>query len=145
MSNDLARTTSQGLNPYYAKVMGFVGVNGDFMESPAANQFQLLINVGETNGIKLGARVVIFALGPKLTDPDTGEPLGHFEIVRGGGNIISVQSRMAIVASSRIVAERFLKPVAPIANVMGIAPEQGVRDVPAAFKSPAVGDLVRFV
>ncbi|MBC7496759.1 MAG: hypothetical protein H7243_06310 [Sphingomonadaceae bacterium] len=145
MANELTTSLIDELNPYFAKVIGFVDKDGEYLNDPIYNQFHLLINVGAENDVRIGARVVVFALGPNLSDPDTGQTLGHFEIVRGEGKIVSLQSRMSVVASSRMVTERYTKALAPIVAAVGYPPEQGTREVPAPFRNPAIGDLVRFV
>lgn len=134
------------LNPYYAKVIGFIDGNGNLVNEAMDQQFSLLINVGEQNDVKVGERVLVFALGPEMKDPETNESLGCFEIVRGYGKVSSIQAKMAIIRSSRTTSVNYQKPLSPVnALTLGRQYEDATREVPAPFTNANIGDLVRFI
>lgn len=137
---------SGDLNPYYAKVIGFVDENGNLVSDEMQQHFSLLINAGEQNDVKAGERVLVFSLGTEMVDPETDESLGCFEIVRGYGKVSSVQTRMAIIRSTRTKTVRYHRPVnAHALAVLGQATEEATREDPAPFKDAKIGDLVRFI
>lgn len=140
-------TDTIDLNPSTARVIGLVDNNGLLLdgEAKAEGVFNLLINLGAEDGVEGASRVLVFALGPEMTDPENNDPLGHFEIVRGEGRVTSVQTRMAIVKSTRTVATRVRKPQLVSAMIAGSHPEYEVREEAAPFRGPRVGDLVRFI
>jgi len=56
---------------------------------------QVVINRGSDDGVKVGARYVVYSLGSEVFDPDTKESLGQIELVKGKGEVIHTQARMA--------------------------------------------------
>jgi hypothetical protein len=56
-----------------------------------------LINVGLKEGVQNGMRFVVFDEGEEVTDPDTGEVLGIWEIVKGELVVVNVQERLSMV------------------------------------------------
>jgi hypothetical protein len=136
------------LNPFNARVIGFVNDAGELIEQTAeggVNAFNLLINVGEEDDVEVGERVLVFGLGPEMTDPEEQTPLGHFEIVRGTGKVTSTQVRMAVVRSTRTTTVRYQKPQSIQSTLAGVAGEYGERGEVAPFKGVCLGDYVRFV
>src|SRR5882757_4916670 len=130
---------SEDLNPYFATVIGFVAPDGEIMEAPAQAQFNLLINVGEVDDVKVGERVLVFSLGQEVKDPQSNESLGHFEIVRGEGKVTSTQVRMAVITSTRAVMEQRQKPLPVISIASGLSREYDMVQVPAPFRAPQIG------
>jgi len=64
------------------------------------NDYKLVINRGERDGIKLGQRFLIYNLDKKnIIDPETEENLGRLEIVRGTGKVINLQEKLATIES----------------------------------------------
>lgn len=120
-------------------------MNGEQLEEPAQSQFRLLINAGSHDDVKINERVLVFALGSEIPDPDTGENLGHFEIVRGEGKVISLQSRMAVVESTQTRQEQRQKPMNALSMAAGALPEHYYITVSAPFHQPRIGDQVRFI
>lgn len=137
---------STDLNPHFASVIGFVNGAGELTEGPADMQYNLLINVGEENGVSVGERVLVFGLGPNISDPVSGDDLGCFEVVRGEGRVKSVQQRMAVVTSTETRSEMRRKNIGVLsAFATGSTPEYESVSVTAPFKNPTLGDRVRFV
>lgn len=56
-----------------------------------------LINVGLKQGVQNGMRFVVFDEGEQVTDPDTGEVLGTWEIVKGELVVVNAQERLSMV------------------------------------------------
>lgn len=67
----------------------------------------LVINRGSEDGIRKGKRFIVFAIGPEVTDPETGASLGKVELVRGTGIAVHVQERLTTLESDQTrVSER---------------------------------------
>ncbi len=61
--------------------------------------FNVAINKGEADDVKIGDIYLIYSLGPELTDPDSGVSLGVLEIVRGRAVVRHVQERLSTLES----------------------------------------------
>lgn len=61
--------------------------------------FRIAINRGEDDGVKKGAVYLIFGIGERISDPDTGDDLGLLELVRGKAKVTHVQKRLATLES----------------------------------------------
>jgi curli biogenesis system outer membrane secretion channel CsgG len=55
----------------------------------------VLIRPGEDGGVKVGDSYVIYSLGEKITDPETGEELGQTETKGGTVTVTAVQPKFA--------------------------------------------------
>lgn len=66
------------------------------------DEYKIAINRGAEHGVKLGANFLIFGLGNRLTDPQTGEDLGILEVVRGRAKVVHVQEKLATLESSEV-------------------------------------------
>jgi len=58
---------------------------------------KLVINQGLNASIALGQHFIVFERGEDVIDPATGESLGVLELIKGKGQIIHVQEKMAIL------------------------------------------------
>lgn len=66
------------------------------------SDYTLTINRGWDHNIKTGDRFLVYAIDPEeLIDPETGESLGHLEIIRGTGVATHVQQKMTTIESDR--------------------------------------------
>jgi len=64
------------------------------------SEHKVVINRGTEHGLKEGDRFLVYGLGQEeLRDPETGEPLGLLEIVRGTGKVVHAQEKIATVQS----------------------------------------------
>lgn len=61
------------------------------------DEYTAVINVGFENGVKKGDKYLIYALGPEISDFETGESLGKLEIVKGKVNVEHIQEKMCTV------------------------------------------------
>jgi hypothetical protein len=59
------------------------------------DHYRCVINWGSDDEVGLGDRFIIYGLGDRLKDPETGEDLGLLEIVRGKGKVTHIQPRLA--------------------------------------------------
>lgn len=66
------------------------------------NDNLIVINRGSSNGVKVGARFLIFGLGQEIVDPTSGQSLGKLEIVRGIGEVTHVQELMSTIRCANI-------------------------------------------
>ncbi len=108
------------------------------------DEFRVVINRGYRDGLKLGARVAIYAVSKEnLVDPETREDLGKLEIVRGVGAVSHVQEKIATVRSSmrrpspRTIVRR------PWSLALGQEEEIKEEPIEVPFEDPEVGDFVR--
>ena len=108
--------------------------------------YQFAINRGSTDGVVTGQRFLIYALGPELRDPDTGESLGCLELVRGKAKVVHVQDRMSTLDSDNFFPQkkRIVKTSGGVAALMGRS-EEIISDDPdkKPFDVLNEGDLVK--
>ncbi len=57
----------------------------------------LVLNAGSERGVQQGMTFVVFAEHSDIKDPDTGESLGHWEMVKAKVVVIHVQERLCTV------------------------------------------------
>lgn len=95
---------------------------------------QLVLNVGEQDGIELQMRFLIYGISKEqIIDPVTHEPLGYLELVRGTGRVTYVQEKMCIISSDTIRPD-LLSGLSSVLNKEY-----------APFSSPQEGDHVRMI
>jgi hypothetical protein len=61
------------------------------------DEYKVVINRGADDGIKEGQRFLVYGIGDEVLDPETNESLGRLELVRGRGEVVHVQPRMATI------------------------------------------------
>ena len=59
------------------------------------SETHLIVNLGSMHGIRLGTVFTILAQGDQVTDPDTNEVLGKWEIAKGRVVATHVQDKMS--------------------------------------------------
>jgi hypothetical protein len=64
------------------------------------DEFRVVLNAGEQDGVEPGMVFVIYAIGEKIIDPDSKDILGRLEVVKGRVRIEHVQANMSIGRSS---------------------------------------------
>ena len=66
------------------------------------NEYKIVINRGSIHGVRPDQRFLIYSLSEEeLKDPETGESLGHLEIVKGIGRAIHVQDKLTTLHSDK--------------------------------------------
>jgi hypothetical protein len=60
---------------------------------------QVVLSVGEKEGVTPGMHFVIYEEGPAITHPETGEELERLELVKAEVEAIHVQERITLAAS----------------------------------------------
>ncbi len=118
--------------------------------------YTVVINRGSRDGVTVGQRVLIYAIGEEILDPDTKESLGRLELIRGTGKVTHLQERMATVASDMKVApgrtiRKITGPATRSESIMelmrglagGTTIEETLPPSPSPFDSVTIGDLVR--
>jgi len=124
----------------------------------------IVINRGSAHGVRKGERFLVYSVRKKeIIDPITKGSLGHLEINKGTGRVISVQDQMAIIESDkrqnpeRKIIRRIKKPqVRDDPGFVGVAfshyqdshyqEEEEIIEIPKGlvpFKSPKIGDKVK--
>jgi len=69
------------------------------------DEYTIVINRGSEHGISKGDQFLVYFIEPdEIKDPETGESLGHLEVVRGTGSAIHVQPKITTVKSNRSVS-----------------------------------------
>ena len=116
------------------------------------DEYMLVINKGSDDGIKDGQRFLIYAIGDEVTDPDTGEPLGKLEIVKGTGRVTHCQAKLSTVSSDMQASARRTvrhKP-SPLRGLMSAMEplylQETEETLPAQkvpFEAAKAGDLVK--
>ncbi len=64
------------------------------------SSYQIVINAGLANGIKIGD---IFEIGQSVTDPDTGESLGTLDFIKAKVSVTHVFSKMCICENAKTI------------------------------------------
>ncbi len=110
---------------------------------------RVVINRGAKDGMQVGRRFLIFGIGPDILDPETGQSLGHVELVRGTGTVTHVQDLQATIESDmtqpserRVVKQPFLNPYRLFAPG-GLEETVYSTPVPRSFEDPDVGDYAK--
>jgi hypothetical protein len=99
------------------------------------DRFQVVLNKGAKDGIRLGESFLIFAMGPEVEDPVTGQNLGPIELVKGRGKVIHLQDTMATLRSSDE------NPI--YSSLPGFGRPQPIRYEEQPFRDIEVGDVAR--
>lgn len=139
------------LNPAHGKVVALALATGDLITDNAdieenAEFYRIVINLGSEDEVKSGTRFLVFSLGKELTDPESGDNLGAFEIVKGVGKVTNLQVRMATLTSERTkTIQRPKNALAALSNISNYLNDTVSVEVSAPFLRPRVGDLVRLV
>jgi hypothetical protein len=111
------------------------------------DEYKVVLNVGEIDGISVNADFILYRQGPEVTDPDTGESLGVFEQVIGRGVVTYVQERMSTLESSEITegGRKIMRKRGVFATILSPETEEVVEmpDKAKPFKNARVGDLAK--
>lgn len=109
------------------------------------DDYKVAINAGADEGIEVGQRYLLYVLSPEeIFDPDTGESLGHLEIVKGIGKVINVQDKLSELESDTY--HKFSKKIPMPLQFLGASyfnEESDRKQIP--FDKPKIGDLLKRV
>lgn len=103
------------------------------------DNFQVVLNKGSKDGVKLGQLFLIFAVGPEIDDPITGQSLGRVELVKGRGKVIHLQESVSTLRSAE---EKPVYSSNPLPIVTFSRP-QPIRYEEQPFGNIEVGDIAR--
>src|SRR3990172_5886283 len=103
------------------------------------DEYRVVINAGKKDGVEIGHRFLIYKIGDEIFDPDRKESLGRIEVVKGKGEVIHVQDRMATLQTTE-KHEIQRRPM----GLLAIAQSLEVTKEPKAFIEPELGDIARF-
>ncbi|MDD1133181.1 FlgT C-terminal domain-containing protein [Pseudomonas shahriarae] len=99
------------------------------------DEFRVVINIGSVDGVKPGQKFRIYKIGEEILDPDTGEGLGRIEHIKGFGEVLHVQERMATLQTTeKYEVQRRNGLAVMFQNVE-------VTKAPKEFIDPEIGDL----
>jgi hypothetical protein len=133
MNEELQTPPSETKTKHFAVVAGVLD-----------DDYALVINRGERDGIKKGQRFLIYAVSPEeMRDPINGESLGQLEMVKGTGVVSHVQERMATITSDeKSSTRRLVRDNWRVLSRLGGETEEFVT-TSHPFKSPTIGDYAR--
>ena len=104
------------------------------------DQYRVVINIGASDGVRVGQRFLIYKIGDEILDPDTKESLGRLEIIKGKGEVIHTQERLATLQTTE-KHEIQRRPVGLIAFAQALE----ITKEPKAFIAPEIGDIARLI
>ena len=78
----------------------------------------LVLNVGLKQGVKEGTTFLVVDEHAEIADPDTGEPLGNWEMVKARLVVTHVQERMCTVKAPTAPDDATLSSTRPLSAVM---------------------------
>jgi len=113
------------------------------------DDYEVVINKGENDGISPNDQFLIYEIGEELFDPDTGEHLGKLEIVKGIAKPKHIQEKITTLISAEyqqpirkrfVTRSAFFQPFAPCEDEIIESPPEIV-----PFKGVKVGDLVKLM
>lgn len=82
------------------------------------DEYTLVINVGSAQGVKPGMKFSIYTPVEEVKDPESGESLGSWEIVKGYVEAVSVQERLSVCKSVSIAEEEEATPPRTLSEEM---------------------------
>ena len=66
------------------------------------NEFQLVLNIGASEGVASGMQFIIYQEGEEILDPESGNSLGNLELVKGKIEIYHIQESLSLAQSKRL-------------------------------------------
>lgn len=111
------------------------------------DSYNVVINRGSSNGVKVGQNFIVFRLGEHIADPDSGEDLGALEVVAGRARVVHIQPKMATLESIETRSStRTIKrgpPYGLSSLAFAMAGTEEVRESTSVPLEAQVGDLAR--
>lgn len=109
------------------------------------SDYTLTINRGWDHNVAKGDRFLVYSIDPEeLIDPETGESLGHLEIIRGTGVAVHVQQKMTTIESNRYANRgRTIRRQSGAFSALGGETIEEPEQKLLPFDSPEVGDKVK--
>ena len=125
-------------------------MNQENTSSPAIvvkvlDDFTVAINRGSDHGVAKGDKFLVYFVElDELTDPISGENLGHLEVVRGTGTVAHVQPKLATLKSNRTEpgGRIIRRGTGMMAYAMGETIEQPER-IAIPFDDAKIGDFAK--
>ncbi len=118
------------------------------------NERELVINIGEQNGVEEGMRFAVLAGSPvQIQDPETGEPLGWLDREKVRVEAIRVMERMSVCTTyeTRVVGgslgfwdvSEMFRPKERVPKTLRATRESYPAPLSAAESYVRIGDVVR--
>jgi hypothetical protein len=118
-------------------------------------QFDLVINRGREQGVREGAKFLVYGVGEEIVDPETNESLGNLELVRGIGVVTHVQEKIStitsaitkapapIIRTTKIESRGVRGALALLGNGNEVVEERKGDATPVPFSGAKIGDRAR--
>lgn len=114
------------------------------------DRYTLVLNRGADDGIRTDQKFLIYGMSDfEIEDPETGEPLGQLEIVKGTGRVTHVQPKVTTIYTDKKTsgARRVVRQTGN--SVFGAVGREDVTEFedpePIPFKDVEIGDLAKRV
>ena len=117
----------------------------DALVARILDEFSVVINKGEKDGIKRGYRFLIYSECGEVVDPETKESLGNLEVPKGYAEVESLQERMTLIRSSEFksTSSKFHGGFLP-ATIAGYREESEKVRLPFS-RDVSIGDRVKIL
>lgn len=120
-----------------------------FKVAKVIDDFTLVINAGANKNIKKGYKFLLYSIGEEIYDPDTHEPLGRLEIVKGKGKITNVQEQISTLESIETIKAPSKTVVSSLGRYNFFGPSETTtydgEPQQKPFKDPQSGDFVKYI
>jgi hypothetical protein len=109
--------------------------------------FRVVVNIGYENGIKNNMKFVIYELGERIFDPDTGLIIDQLEIIKHKIKVTQIQEKFSIMKSDEyepdifktvLMSGDFQSKTIPLST-----DEKPSKSSEKEYKKIKIGDLVR--
>ena len=101
---------------------------------------RLVINRGAEHGVTAGAAYLVYQQGDEIHDPETGDSLGHLEIVKGRAVVTQVQAKLSVLSLEGKAPERQLTLSEMMATLSGTGEDEDDHEILVE-----VGDFARLL
>ncbi len=107
------------------------------------DEYRIVFNRGERDGINLNERYLVFEIGEEIFDPDTGESLGRIEIIKGKGKVTHIQEKMSTLETYEQDKLKVPQPKGALGMAMAMGYGADYEYVTRSFEDATVGDIVK--
>ena len=112
------------------------------------DEYTVVINAGTADKVSVGAEFEIYSPGASISDPDTNEPLGTLDVVKGKVKVVTVYPRMSVCKSSYYVSVLGMENISKMLSTpaeLNVSSSEITGDFDGVDRKIHVGDLVRRV
>lgn len=113
--------------------------------SKVVDDYTLVLNRGSKDGIENNFRFLIYEIGEEIFDPDTKEPLGKLEVIKGIGKVTHLQEKMCTITSDQYEKSSSKTISRPILGFLNMEQVYYNEKVKLSFDSPNIGNLAKYI